>query len=295
MPTLKKGNFMRINRIAIGLLLLSLCFTTPSFSKQSAMLDLLFEDDERSAPQEVLDDVQIDEDSSDAQDEIEPTQSSAPCSLLDLLLGDAPDIVSVFHDKNIKYYRGQFAQIGLTYADDDLYDPGMSTEVRATRSIDQDLLTPQEREAVDKYYHLVKQQYEAPWYMKFISKKVGYGIFAAADIEPGQLIGEYTGLIYDALTYTKRTPRNSNYAWSIYAPASKKNAILFHVDAKDHCNFTRMINHSYEPNVIAVTMHGPDGSRILYVATEKIKKDEQILVNYGTGYWEGREPQKLSR
>ena len=205
------------------------------------------------------------------------------------------DTPSIFPDKTKKYYRGQFELIGLHYLDASICDKQMSAQMRSARLIDQDTLTDQEKEVVEKYHHLVKQQYEAPWYMKFISKKVGYGIFAAADIEPGQLIGEYTGIVYDNETYNKKLPRNPNYAWSITGPSSNKGIVLFQVDAKDSCNFTRMINHSYEPNLIPVVLHAPDGSHMLYVACEKIKKDEQLLVNYGNGYWNGREPEQLSR
>jgi SET domain len=216
-------------------------------------------------------------------------------SLLDLLFEDTQDVSLLFPSKHEKYYRGQFKIMGLNYIDNSVCDETVPKRIQAARPIDQDELTAEEKAVVDKYYKLTKQQFESPWYMKFINNKIGYGIFAAADIEAGQLIAEYVGIIYDSVTYLS-APRNPRYCWNVNPPLQVQNAHKFYVDALASCNFTRIINHSYKPNVIPVPMHGPDGSRMLYVACEKIKKDEQLLVNYGEGYWVSRgEPEDLSR
>jgi hypothetical protein len=230
----------------------------------------------------------------DEKPHVDESASSSPCSLLDLLFADS-QISTLFPDKHQKYYRGQFEVIGLKYIDNSLCDEKMPAGIRSTRAIDQDQLSPAEKEVVEKYYRLTKQQYESPWYMKFISKKVGYGIYAAADIEPGQLIAEYVGIIYDEQSYLSK-PQNPKYCWNLQPPSFTQGSKKYYVDAIKYCNFTRIINHSYKPNVIPVAMHGPDGSRMLYVACERIKKDEQLLVNYGTGYWQSLgEPEELSR
>lgn len=226
---------------------------------------------------------------------IEELSSESPCSLLDLLFEDTQDITCLFPNKNEKYYRGQFKTMGLTYIDNSVCDESVPHSIKATRAIDQSKLTADEKAVVEKYYRLTKQQYESPWYMKFINKKIGYGIYAAADIEPGQLIAEYVGILYDADTYLSM-PRNPKYCWNLNAPSLVKDGQKFYVDALTSCNFTRIINHSYKPNVIPVPMHGPDGSRMLYVACEKIEKDQQLLVNYGEGYWQTLgTPEDLSR
>lgn len=237
------------------------------------------------------------EDNKTEPEESELPSASSPCSLLDLLLFDtaATDTSILFPDKNVKMYRGQFDLMKINYIDNTVCDKHMPADIKAQCPIDQNILTDDEKAIVEKYYWLTKQKYESPWYMKFINKKIGYGIYAAADIEPGQLIAEYAGILFDAYTYTA-TPHNSKYCWNINPPQRMPTAQKFYVDAISSCNFTRIINHSYKPNVIPVTMHGPDGSRMLYVACEKIKKDEQLLVNYGEGYWTTRgAPADLSR
>lgn len=233
------------------------------------------------------------EPNTDDESQESPTNETSPCDLLDLLFADSPVVSTLFPDKQQKYYRGQFAMMGLHYIDNSICYDSMPSQIRSKRPIDQTQLSPEEKEVIDRYYALTKQQYESPWYMKFINKKIGYGIYAAADIEPGQLIAEYVGIIYDE-AYYMTTPQNPKFCWNVQPPSFVKNGQKFYVDAIESCNFTRIINHSYKPNVIPLQMHGPDGSRMLYVACEKIKKDEQLLVNYGNGYWQQRgEPEEL--
>lgn len=241
------------------------------------------------------DNEEIEPDNEESQKNYEPSGQQSQCDLLDLLFADT-QISKLFPDKNEKYYRGQFEVIGLKYIDNSVCDDQMPAAIRSKRAIDQERLSTEEQEVVEKYYRLTKQQFESPWYMKFISKKVGYGIYAGADIEPGQLIAEYVGIIYDEQSYLNKIPRNPKYCWNVLPVPCVQNGQKFYVDAIECCNFTRIINHSYKPNVIPVTMYGPDGSRMLYVACEKIKKDEQLLVNYGQGYWQNLgEPEELSR
>lgn len=298
-----------------------LCFLSCSSSliaKQADLLTMLFDDEEefslshvakkdstnlynidatvrqtnQESNEDELDDQNLVE--LDEEPQVDVSASSSPCALLDLLFADT-QISKLFPDKHQKYYRGQFEAIGLKYIDNSLCDDQMPAAIRSNRAIDQDQLSPEEKEVVEKYYSLTKQQYESPWYMKFISKKVGYGIYAAADIEPGQLIAEYVGIIYDEQSYLSK-PQNPKYCWNLQPPSLFKGYKKFYVDAIECCNFTRIINHSYKPNVVPIAMYGPDGSRMLYVACERIKKDEQLLVNYGAGYWQSLgEPEELSR
>lgn len=296
---------MKITRIVL-LGLFSLCAVTNSFSKQS-MLNLLIDDENEieqdsnsynviggpSSNQGTQEDEENELDLNDDSQE-STTDVTSPCDLLDLLFADT-QISKLFPDKQQKYYRGQFGIMGLTYIDNSECDDSMPAKIRSQRPIDQNCLSTEEKLVVEKYYSLTKQQYESPWYMKFINKKIGYGIYAAADIEPGQLIAEYVGILYDESSYLSK-PQNPKYCWNVQPPVLIKNAKKFFVDAIASCNFTRIINHSYKPNVMPVVMHGPDGSRMLYVACEKIEKDEQLLVNYGTGYWQSLgEPEELSR
>ena len=145
-----------------------------------------------------------------------------------------------------------------------------------------------EHEAIEKskqsianpYADLINQHYEAPIYIKFITKDVGYGIFAAQDIKKGELIGEYTGIV-KPVDFSKKK-EDFDYAWGFPPPAK------FVVDSKDAGNFTRFINHSNTPNVSMVYVLINNRWHLAYIANQDIKKDQQLLANYGKPYWQGR-------
>jgi len=210
--------------------------------------------------------------------------------LLKILTNQTPDFENEKENPEQKFYKGEIERLGIEYLDAIEYD----NPTIQMPSISEKQLLVLDRMNFKKYGWLIEQKYEAPWYMKFINEKVGHGIFAATDFEDGDFIGEYTGIIYDERSFKALIPFDSNYAWSIRAPSNYKiQNVRFYVDAKKASNFTRFINHSYESNVRPVTIYAKDGWHMIYVACKSIKKDEQLLVNYGEGYWHGRIPEVL--
>lgn len=224
------------------------------------------------------------------------TAGETESELLRLLFDDAVTIELMFPNKTEKYYRGQIEKEGFEYINNSRFDSAITSDLIETMVVDPEDLTDQEKEYLKAYYRLIQQKYESPWYMKYISKKVGYGVFAAAPIKKGQLIAEYAGIIYDKKTYLNKVPYNANYCWNMTSHSSAAPETLFYVDAIKSCNVTRFINHSYTPNVMPLPLYTPEGYRMLYVACEDIEQDEQLLVNYGSGYWAQRsDHQELSR
>ena len=144
-------------------------------------------------------------------------------------------------------------------------------------------LNKKEKANSKKYGELIAQGHEAPWYLKFINKQVGHGAFADADIEEDALVGEYTGIIIEV---TKAKELDMSYAWTLISPEHYRDqAKAFFVDAKKAGNFTRFINHSTYANVKPLTVYSDGQWHMIYVAARDIKKDEQLLVDYGAGYW----------
>ncbi len=188
-----------------------------------------------------------------------------------------------------KKYKGAIEQMGIEYLDHSKYHASSAK----MPLIQKHELVLHERYFFEKYYYYIEQKHEAPWYMKFISDAVGHGIFAAADIKSGDYVGDYTGILYDGKTRAAMQ-FDPSYTWNIIPPTNSGLQEVFLVDAKFACNFTRFINHSFEPNVTAIPIYGPDGWHLIYVACKDIKKDEQILANYGPGYWRDKTPEKLN-
>ena len=141
---------------------------------------------------------------------------------------------------------------------------------------------------------------------------LGYGIFLhpkAKPIEKGEIIAPYSGK-------TSFVPQNIPDD-SVYAFAPLDNIILtkdeqaqfdperryrprriyqLNVDGERQGNFTRFINHSEKPNIVAdlyrigPNSYGlePSSLEVLYIASKKIHPGEQLLVCYegdDKSYW----------
>lgn len=117
--------------------------------------------------------------------------------------------------------------------------------------------------------------------IRYIDKKVGYGVFAKVDIPPKSMLNTYGGILKpDKLI----DPDNdSTFMFSDF-PA-------FSIDAAQAGNWTRFMNHSAEgskqTNVIAWEHYSNWGPRIMFTAGSRgIKKGTQLLYSYGEDYWD---------
>lgn len=153
--------------------------------------------------------------------------------------------------------------------------------------------------------------------LKKLSGDLGHGIFLhphAAPIERGQLIASYAGEIS---VLRQHAPDDGSYAFtpvermlltkeeqSVYDKDGSyhpKRLYLLKVDGLKKGNFTRYVNHSEKPNVIAYTMAVPPNRyglapgpiEIIYFARKTILPGEQLLVSYEDGdkcYWGRKKP-----
>ncbi len=130
-----------------------------------------------------------------------------------------------------------------------------------------------------------------PVYVKWVSDKIGYGLFAKQDIPAQHLIAEYAGVISH-----KDKIRNKTWSWK--HPSGGKFLDKYPTDMSlngyNFGNETRFINHGIDPERgypnCKTEFAYIDGTwRLLYVTKRYIKKDEEILVSYGITYWRKRE------
>jgi hypothetical protein len=151
-----------------------------------------------------------------------------------------------------------------------------------------------------------------------LGRGLGHGIFLhpdASPIEKGSVIGSYSGAVS---LIAQNGPDDGSYAFmpvedmhlsreeqQLY-DASKcyrpKRLYAFKVDGAKAGNFTRYINHSEKPNVIAYSLAVPNNPyglvpspvEIIYFAKKTIYPGEQLLVSYEDGgekcYWGGAKP-----
>ena len=142
--------------------------------------------------------------------------------------------------------------------------------------------------AYRKYAHLVKDSDMAPIYIGRIDSKVGYGVFADAELEKDAFIGEYTGVIQEAVETAGQELDEggfeSDYSW--YYLEEIEQAPTLEINGRFEGNELRYVNHSNEPNV-DVEHILIDGYWVLFFkAARNIKAHEQLLISYGEAYWE---------
>lgn len=125
-------------------------------------------------------------------------------------------------------------------------------------------------------------------YIKWIDEALGYGAFAEEEILPGCFIGEYTGIV-------RRLSRNhSDYnPYCFHYPTRFWSLKYFVVDSMREGNLTRFINHSNNPNLQPLCLVDRGVLHQVFVAKNKIKKDEQLTFDYGDDYWAKRKKVKI--
>ncbi|KAF8877834.1 hypothetical protein CPB84DRAFT_1966274 [Gymnopilus junonius] len=117
----------------------------------------------------------------------------------------------------------------------------------------------------------------------------GLGAFAAKDIKQGECVGEYIGelhlsLLYDHMAILQKHI-HSNYAFDLVGGITV-------LDSAYLGNETRYLNHSSNhSNCSAEVMLINGEQRIVLTAIRNIKADEELTLNYGSAYWEGKPPE----
>lgn len=147
---------------------------------------------------------------------------------------------------------------------------------------------------------------------KKLPNQLGHGIFLHPNAKPllkGQIIGIYTGetqiipqyaldealYAFEPLSDLHLT-KEEQHRFSPKKRYHPRRLYAFQVDAEKKGNFTRFINHSEKPNVIAELMQIPKNSynipssplTIAYCVHKTIKPGEQLLINYDGddhSYW----------
>jgi hypothetical protein len=139
----------------------------------------------------------------------------------------------------------------------------------------------------------IETRHLAAMYFKWVSSEVGYGLFAAEDIQAGDFIGVYAGQlrtykpIFENRKIANQVPDNTDYAWTYPIKAHGNYPLL--IDAQLKGNELALVNHSSENANIEAVYYLHKGIFVLcYVATKNIAKNEEITVNYGEAYCQAR-------
>lgn len=153
---------------------------------------------------------------------------------------------------------------------------------------------PKINEKLEELYgSLIDQSFVSPMHIRWINKTVGYGVFSEVDLERGDMVCEYTGILCQDIADDE-----NGYIWDYPThrfetiPGKKRRKkIKYCIDALTEGNFARFINHTIRKyqNVGVVIVPRNNLWHVIYVAKKSIKKGQQLLTYYGTDYWRDRQ------
>jgi hypothetical protein len=118
--------------------------------------------------------------------------------------------------------------------------------------------------------------------IKKINPIIGNGVFANEQIPEFSMVGEYVG---EVRKRNRKGDRENPYVFG-YVIGHQQTSYV--IDAKDKGNFTRFINHSYEPNLISKSVIFEGVGRIFFCTNRIISPGEQLTYDYGPYYWRRR-------
>ncbi|KAJ3113445.1 hypothetical protein HDU96_003385 [Phlyctochytrium bullatum] len=172
-------------------------------------------------------------------------------------------------------------------------DPAVAPFVEA-HDVTTDELYTQDPEAAERWKQSLEWYLEQPvkddkrFYVKFVSKEKGYGMFAAYDITKNSIISVYSGVLTNNSV--------SDYIWSYPSTIydDKGENLNLGIDARFKGNWARFVNHEDSPNTEAVYVIYNNLWHVVYVATDFIARGQEVTVSYGPDYWASRESPILS-
>ncbi len=117
----------------------------------------------------------------------------------------------------------------------------------------------------------------------WIDEEIGYGVWTNVDIPAQAYIGEYTGILRKRF-FCGRWKNHYCFDYNIGEGRSSG----YVIDAQDFGNYTRFINHSFEPNLEPVSTYCDGLIHVILYAPKFISAGTQLCYDYGEDYWKKR-------
>eukprot|EP00644_Phytophthora_capsici_P004645 jgi/Phyca11/111174/e_gw1.19.489.1 len=122
----------------------------------------------------------------------------------------------------------------------------------------------------------------------FDTDRVGLGVYTCTDLDVGDVIGEYAGVLCEYEPYIEGLPgqrlkHNTGYTMLLNAK-SRTNKYVY-IESLDSGFTTRFISHSCSPNAAFVEVQNRASVKVLVRMIADVKAGAQITVNYGNQTW----------
>lgn len=136
---------------------------------------------------------------------------------------------------------------------------------------------------LDEICQKLKEGFVIPSVIRWISPEIGWGLFACQDIEEGELIGEYVGVVR---RYFRMWPNKNPFCF--HYPTKFWSFHYTVIDAKDEGNELRFLNHSDEPTLRPTFVIDRGILHLTFLAKRRIPKNQELTFDYGKDFWKNR-------
>lgn len=116
-----------------------------------------------------------------------------------------------------------------------------------------------------------------PVSLRWISDRIGWGVFAERDLKPMEFIAEYAGIVRPR----RSSDRGNAYCFE-YFPSP------YVIDAAEQGSLSRYINHSETPNLQPARVILDNVWHIILYTATCIPKNQELCYHYGPDYWKYR-------
>jgi len=186
--------------------------------------------------------------------------------------------------------RALFRKLGVEYLDTNRYLPDTlkNQDVRRTRYYRRNR---REFDGLRAKYagNLESGEHLPDLAVRQIGGLLGYGLFTLSPLKPGDMIGEYTGIV-QPVRPGKALPGggySSDYSWGF--PKVRNFGRDLEIDAREAGGLLRFANHSSCPSVVPDHFPYRGQWHVVFVSRRSIEAGGEITVDYGDAYWSGGE------
>lgn len=134
------------------------------------------------------------------------------------------------------------------------------------------------------YAERIARHFIADVSIRWIDETLGYGLFAEQDLDAGEYVGEYTGIVRKRMIFSLN---HNDYCFS-YPTSEIGFRRLFRrqmIDALHNGNEWRYANHSRKPNTEPRCVLLDSVLHMIFEAIQHIPAGSQITFDYHHNYW----------
>ncbi|MCK4499106.1 SET domain-containing protein-lysine N-methyltransferase [Candidatus Babeliales bacterium] len=182
--------------------------------------------------------------------------------------------------KNKKYGKNDFSALGAKYQDSlvastlDIFDDNVQVSLS-------DVERKYQKELSERFGRKLEKKETAPVYVGWVNSLVGYGVFSNKALKKGTFLGECAGQV----KHIEKVSQKNEY---IYHYPSSKPEKQFVIDVSTEGNYFRFLNHDGQSNIEGEYVYHKGLWHLIFIAARDIRAGDQLLLDYGPEFWEGR-------